>query len=105
MPKLRCSATTCGYNQEECCCRDEIYVAGHDASTANETCCNNFYEAEGNARDVVSQRPDEIIEIACEAQHCMYNQNCKCHADYVDVNGYGVSNAEDTACASFCVEN
>lgn len=104
MPKLKCSATACVHNQDECCCRGTIHVAGHYASTSNETCCNNFYEAEGNARDAVSQRPDDMIEIACEAENCTHNQNCKCYADYVDVNGYGVSNAEDTACASFCPE-
>lgn len=105
MPKLRCSATTCIHNQEECCCRGAINVAGHCACTSSETCCDNFYEDVGNARDAVSQQPEDVIDIACEAQNCTHNKNCKCYADYVDVNGYGANNAQDTACASFYPES
>ena len=63
MPKLRCSASSCAHNQEECCCRGKINVAGEAASTSNETCCDNFFEDAGNARDAVSQEPMENIDI------------------------------------------
>nr|WP_302596934.1 DUF1540 domain-containing protein [uncultured Cellulosilyticum sp.] len=105
MPKLRCSASSCAHNQEECCCRGKINVAGEAASTSNETCCDNFFEDAGNARDAVSQEPMENIDIDCEAQNCVHNQSCKCHADYVDVNGYGANSAGETACSSFCPQS
>ena len=55
MPQLRCSAQNCAHNSEQCCCRGEIKVAGNEAQHSENTCCSNFYEDQGGARNAVSQ--------------------------------------------------
>lgn len=101
MPKLRCTAQSCIHNSSECCCRGEIDVAGTGAEHSEDTCCGNFYEDIGNARNAVSQEPTEFMEVGCEAQNCMHNVACKCQADYIDVSGYGAQHCGETCCSSF----
>lgn len=101
MPKLRCSAQNCMHNSNECCCRGEIEVAGESAGNSEETCCSNFYEDMGNARDAMDQEPTEFMEVQCRAENCTHNEGCKCHADSIDVSGYGACKCDDTCCSSF----
>lgn len=44
MPMLKCSATTCLYNQEEYCSKGDIVVSGEQAHHADETNCSSFVE-------------------------------------------------------------
>ncbi|MDE7013318.1 MAG: DUF1540 domain-containing protein, partial [Kineothrix sp.] len=39
--------------------------------------------------------------IDCEAVRCVYNSNYKCHAEHVDIKGYGACDCRETACATF----
>lgn len=102
MPKLRCSAQNCIHNAQECCCRGEIKVGGEGAEHSEHTCCSNFYENQGGAQNAaVSQEPTVQMEVACEAQNCTHNKDCKCHADCIDVSGYNACHCDDTCCSSF----
>ncbi len=101
MPKLRCSAESCIHNNSAYCCRGEIQVAGHSAGTSDDTCCANFYEDAGNARNSVSQSPTEEMEVGCEATHCTYNNACRCDAEAIDVSGYGACKCDETCCSTF----
>lgn len=101
MPTLRCSAENCAHNNDQCCCRGEIKVAGETAQKADDTCCSSFYPDAGGARNAVSQEPILDADIGCSAENCTYNKNCKCHADSIDMNGSGASESRETACLTF----
>lgn len=102
MPKLNCNAESCMHNSQDCCCLGEINVAGNKAQTSSQTCCSNFYEDIGHARDAIEQgSPTTYTEVQCGAQNCVYNRECRCEAAAVDVSGYGAIQSEDTCCSSF----
>ena len=44
MTILKCSATTCAYNEDMLCSRGEIDMMGESAHSAEETCCGSFRE-------------------------------------------------------------
>ena len=44
MTILKCSATTCAYNENNLCSRGEIDVMGESARNADETSCGSFRE-------------------------------------------------------------
>jgi hypothetical protein len=41
------------------------------------------------------------IDVACEATHCRFNENEKCHADHIGISGAGACTCGETECASF----
>ena len=101
MSKVRCTAQGCIHNYSECCSRGEIQVAGTRADHSEETCCANFYEDIGNARNALNEQPTEFMDVGCEAQNCIYNIAYKCQADYIDMSGYGAVRCAETCCSSF----
>lgn len=101
MPRLSCSAQSCIHNNSNFCCRGEIDVAGNGAETSEGTCCSSFYEDTGNARDAMEQTPTEYMNVQCQAQNCTHNEGCKCHAESIDVSGYGAGCSDETCCSSF----
>lgn len=44
MTKLDCTVSSCLYNKERCCCKDNIEVSGQNARHSRETCCRSFRE-------------------------------------------------------------
>lgn len=44
MTILKCSATTCAYNEDMLCSRGEINVMGDSAKSSEETSCGSFRE-------------------------------------------------------------
>lgn len=101
MPKLRCSAQGCIHNTSDCCCRGEIEVAGESAGHSEDTCCSNFYQDAGNARNAAGQEPTEFMDVQCQAQNCTHNESFKCQADYIDVSGHSACECDETCCSSF----
>lgn len=101
MPKLRCSAEGCMSNTNQYCSRGEIQVSGQSAGTSQDTCCANFSEGSGNARNAIDQATIQDMDIQCDAQNCMHNNSAKCHAESIDVSGYGACKCDDTCCSSF----
>ena len=75
MTILKCSATTCAYNEDMLCSRGEI-------SAKNSCGC-------------------ETIQIDCKAHNCTYNENCKCTAAAIDVAGSGAKVCSETKCDTF----
>ena len=49
MTKLDCNVTSCMHNADNCCCKSEIIVDGHQAKDCCETCCGSFDENKGGA--------------------------------------------------------
>ena len=44
MTRLDCTVTSCLYNKERCCCKDNIEVEGDHARHSRDTCCVSFRE-------------------------------------------------------------
>lgn len=101
MPALVCSAQNCVYNNAMYCSRGDIEIGGADAQVCQDTCCSSFQErTQERARNAVGS-PTTTIDIDCKAQHCKYNDQCKCNAGNVDISGAGACNCEQTECVTF----
>lgn len=68
MPRLECSVTSCRYNQNRGCVRENISVGGAGASSTSETCCDSFEERRGDSFMNSSKEPSERVNIRCEAK-------------------------------------
>ena len=44
MTQLDCSVTSCLYNQDHYCAKEDITVGGSNAKKASDTCCESFRE-------------------------------------------------------------
>ena len=56
MTILKCSATTCAYNEDMLCSRGEINVMGDSAKSSEETSCGSFREKSQGAADPQQER-------------------------------------------------
>lgn len=111
MPQLKCTVQTCVHNKQMLCDLDTIQVGGSQARSARETCCDSFQErqtgpAMGRTMNVsysnIAQNDaSPLTDIDCKAVECMYNEQCKCHAGRISVEGSQATEAEGTECATF----
>lgn len=101
MPTLKCSVVDCQHNSQACCCLGHIDVGGTNAKECASTCCESF-DCKGNSMmGAACQQPKADAAIDCHAENCVYNQNCKCHADVVCVDGSNCTSCGETNCATF----
>lgn len=104
MPVLDCSVTNCYYNKEKMCCRGGINVEGEDAEVKDATACGSFRERKDDGYSnncKCEEPPEQRSDIDCEAEKCMFNQECKCMADHIQIHGSGATCTSETMCASF----
>lgn len=102
MTILTCSATTCMYNQGSLCSKGEISVNGASARDASETSCGSFREkSEAPQNRMTNSCGCEKIDIDCQAHNCTYNEQCKCTAGSIDVDGPGAKSSQQTKCVTF----
>ena len=100
MAELKCSVDNCTYNNDRLCCRGEILVGGKNAGSEKDTCCESFQQRrEGTSTNAVN--PTGRISIDCQAVKCVYNTDCKCQAEHVDIRGCGACDCKETSCATF----
>lgn len=104
MTQLDCSVTNCKYNEDHCCCKDNIQVDGRTARTSNETCCGSFVERTTDAVSNSNLEPKKPTNVECKAENCNYNENCKCHANSIDIQGHNACCCGETECATFCCD-
>ena len=104
MPELKCTVQTCVHNQQYLCDLDKIQVGGENAKNPQETCCDSFQERKegsyGNSMNSMHEASDRSA-IDCKATNCMYNEQCKCHAGKISVEGGSARTADGTECATF----
>ena len=102
MTILKCSAMTCVYNKEQLCSKGDIDVTGENATSANETSCGSFRErTDSSMKDSYTDGCGcDKIQIDCKAHNCTYNDNCKCTASSIQVDG---SNAH--ASSEMCIRD
>lgn len=101
MPLLVCSAMTCIYNNGQYCSKGDILVGGEKAETPQDTCCESFRARTDNQATSSLGTPSQKIDVDCEAQHCQYNEECKCTASQIDICGAAACKCEQTECGTF----
>lgn len=101
MPELKCTVQNCTHNQNYYCNLDTIQVGGGQAKTASDTCCDSFEERKSGTYTNSTMEASPLSTINCQAQECCYNDQCKCNAGKISVEGSGACNCKDTECATF----
>lgn len=101
MPLLVCSAMSCVYNKGEYCSKGDITVGGKNAGTSGETCCESFVARNSDSASNSVGVPSDRIDVDCKACHCQYNENEKCCASKIDINGAAAKACEQTECGTF----
>lgn len=101
MPELKCTVQTCLHNKNFYCDLGAIKVGGDSAKTAEETCCDSFEERKSGTYSNVTGEAKPTSKIDCKATSCMYNEECKCHAGKISVEGSQACQCEETECATF----
>lgn len=103
MTILNCTATSCIYNKNQLCSKNEIEVMGSDARIADETNCGSFRDR--NDASITNSVKDscgcEKININCKAHECTYNNHCNCTASAIDINGENACTSKETKCGTF----
>ncbi|MDE6956679.1 MAG: DUF1540 domain-containing protein [Lachnospiraceae bacterium] len=101
MPELRCTVQTCTHNKQFYCALDKIVVEGNTAEKSQDTCCGSFEERKGNSYSNVTGEASPLSSIDCKAQECVYNNDCRCEAGKISVEGSDACQCQETECASF----
>ena len=104
MTQLDCSVRNCKYNEDNCCCKENIQVDGSSARQSNETCCGSFVEKGTTSVSNSTLEPKKPTNVDCKAEKCHYNENCKCHANRIDIQGSNACCCGETECATFCCD-
>lgn len=104
---LKCSVDNCANYRDHRCCLSEIQVAGPNADSRQETCCNSFQCADrsGHWASNSTQRndPNPELEIRCTAKKCVHNHGGACDADCVcvGIGNYDTTDKKETQCETF----
>ena len=101
MTRLDCTVGSCLYNKEQCCCKDNIEVAGDHAKHSRETCCESFRERTIGAAQSGVEIPTKNTEVVCKACDCTFNEDCRCTAKHLGIAGGAACDCKDTECATF----
>lgn len=102
MNQLRCNATSCANNADNCCCRPDIKIEGQTAHSKCDTKCQSFIsKASGAMNNVCNQSANPNLYIACSACDCKHYDNGRCVAASVSIDGQGAASMSDTQCSSF----
>jgi hypothetical protein len=102
MTILKCYATKCLYNEDNLCSKGQIDVAGENAHISEETSCSSFRDRSSSASNTCKSGCGcETIQIDCKAHNCTYNDQCKCTAASINVDGSGAGTSQETSCGTF----
>ena len=101
MTRLDCNVVHCMYNADKKCSKNDILVEGSEASMPHETCCSSFREQGSNYSKNAVGEPKTSLEVHCKAVNCTFNDNQKCRADHIGINGVNACVVAETECASF----
>lgn len=99
MTKLGCSVDSCGYNQDNLCCRRDIVVGGCQATNKYDTMCESYKDCNHCMNS--SKEPNTSLNINCDAVKCIHNDNHCCNAEHITISGSSANNSTQTLCSSF----
>ena len=100
MPKLSCTVTKCGHNEDKLCSLNSIEVAGGEKK--DNTCCINFTHEHYVSNSSHSATP--ITHTFCQAKDCIYNNDNICMAESIEIKSCGAGEdctCKDTKCNTF----
>lgn len=100
MANIVCTVTNCYYNKREGCTAPSLKVDGENAGESRFTSCETFIEQKPGIRSSVSD-PKSNTPIECMAVKCQYNENKKCEASRIVINGKNAEHSEETCCSTF----
>lgn len=110
MTNIKCSAVNCGFNKGKYCNKHNVKVEGLFSRSKLGTFCQSFtkpidvkdFNAEmANEMYTGYDLDENLINVSCSANYCIYNEENKCTAPNIKV---GFSNAKyrsETQCDSF----
>lgn len=102
MPILDCSVKNCIHNTDSKCQLEQIKVEGSQANDPTSTACGSFELRRSDASySNCAHTADPTSDIKCEATHCKFNDNMKCHADHISIGFTNACTCGETACESF----
>ncbi len=88
MPKLKCVASKCAYNNDQHCYRSAIDIEGPMARSKKETACLSYVKKGNIAYDVefakMGEAPKETF-VYCDASNCVFEHDARCHADKIEI--------------------
>ena len=103
--RLECQVSSCQHYDGGLCSLPAIDVDGPAARESSQTCCASYKERgkSGGTASVPGMASTDS-SISCQAQHCVYNENCKCGAECVCVGCCcdDVTTQSGTECCTFC---
>lgn len=101
MPELKCTVQTCVHNNQYLCSLDSIKVGGENAKDPQETCCDSFQERKDGSYMNTMKAASDCASVDCKASQCMYNEDCRCNAGKISVEGGSAKDSSGTECATF----
>lgn len=105
MSYLRCSVTSCAYNEVGKCCLNSIKVGGENAEVSHETECKSYQQKGIEASNYVPHgAPGTETYITCDAVKCGYNSDRVCQAESVAVAKCGsgeIGKCDCTQCDTY----
>ncbi|MBE5961650.1 MAG: DUF1540 domain-containing protein [Lachnospiraceae bacterium] len=101
MTNLRCSVNTCAHYVDNLCSLNSVKIEGPRADEPDGTCCDSFREAKDSTSNCSCKDARLETSVGCSAENCKFNEDCKCHADSIDICGCGAKQTESTLCGSF----
>ncbi|NLJ58701.1 MAG: DUF1540 domain-containing protein [Tissierellia bacterium] len=100
MAEIKCTVTNCYFNKRVGCTAPTITVDGRNADESRKTSCDTFIEQKPGVRSSVNE-PKSDTPITCMAIKCVYNDDERCEARDILVNGKNASTPEETLCSTF----
>ena len=107
MTHVKCSVTSCSYNQDGGCYVSTVKIGGRGATQEGLTCCGSFLNRQhySNIAEYTSQR-SEAESVMCNVTTCRYNSDEHCSRDGIHVNGSREAEIyTETYCDSFDKES
>jgi hypothetical protein len=101
MSELTCKVSSCSYNKDTACSKDDITVGGRNACESDGTCCESFHQRGTEASSSTDSNPSHSTSIDCEAVKCQHNTANHCDSEHVDINGKNACTCGETVCATF----
>ncbi len=103
MTILKCSATTCAYNEDMLCSRGEINVMGDSAKSSEETSCGSFREKSQGAMNSAKNgcgcgAPSRLT---AKPTTVPITKTADVTAAAIDVAGSGAKVCSETKCDTF----
>lgn len=101
MTNCTCTVTECMHNSDNCCCKSQILVDGHEACSCDSTYCASYDKKMLDSFRNTYESPDPELKIDCSAVKCVYNEGRRCTAKSVDISKKSSADGNHTRCSTF----